>query len=371
MKDKLGVLVVGQTPPPWGGQAVIIQNLLDGDYDRIVLHHVRMEFSESLSQARKLAVGKILHLFELIAKVLWARVRTRATVLYYPPSGPSRLPVFRDLVVLPAIRWAFPHTVFHFHAGGISEHYITLSRPLRFLARRAYFHPDLAISSSDLNPPDAEFVRAERTEIIPLGVADHAGDGALHPHRGQGRPKILFVGFLIESKGIFTLLDGAAELHKRGLDFEVWLMGEFESDGLRDRFLAAARDAGIADRVIHLGIRTGDAKFQTYADADIFCFPSHFDSETFGVVLLEAMEFSLPVVTTRWRGIPSVVAEDETALLVPIKDGVALADALQRLLEDPALRDKLGEAGRARFLERYEEKRFLRAMEQAFVDAAS
>ena len=164
---------------------------------------------------------------------------------------------------------------------------------------------------------------------------------------------------------------GAAELHKRGLDFEVWLMGEFESDGLRDRFLAAARDAGIADRVIHLGIRTGDAKFQTYADADIFCFPSHFDSETFGVVLLEAMEFSLPVVTTRWRGIPSVVAEDETALLVPIKDGVALADALQRLLEDPALRDKLGEAGRARFLERYEEKRFLRAMEQAFVDAAS
>ncbi|HZQ84703.1 MAG TPA: glycosyltransferase family 4 protein [Acidimicrobiales bacterium] len=368
---KLGVLIVGQTPPPYGGQAIIIDNLVHGTYEQIDVHHVRMEFSETLSDARKFSVTKVLHVFELIAKVLWARLRTGATVLYYPPSGPTRHGVLRDLVVLPSVRWAFRDTVFHFHAGGISEYYPTLPQPLQFLARRAYFHPTLAINSSELNPPDAAFVGARHSVVVPLGIRDDAATflDDRPTARGAGRPVILFVGFLVDDKGTVTLLEAAGELRRRGHDVEVRFMGEFPTPEVRDGFWKLAEDQGIRDRVVHLGVLTGDAKSQQYADADIFCFPSHFESETFGVVLLEAMQFELPVVTTRWRGIPSVVAEGETALLADIKDSATVADHLERLLDDPALREKLGQAGRRRFLELYEESRFTAALEQAIVDA--
>ena len=368
---KLGILIVGQTPPPYGGQAIIIDNLVHGTYEQLDVHHVRMEFSESLSEARQFSITKVLHVFELIVKVLWARLRTGAKVLYYPPSGPTRHGVLRDLVVLPSIRWTFSETVFHFHAGGISEYYPTLPRPLRFLARRAYFHPELAVNSSSLNPPDAEFLGAKQSVVIPLGVRDDAAEFEGQPStRGTGTPVILFVGYLVEDKGVVTLLEAAGELRRRRCDFAVQFMGEFATPQFREQFWAIARKQGVTDRVTHLGVRTGDDKWQAYADADIFCFPSHFDSETFGVVLLEAMEFELPVVTTRWRGIPSVVAEGETALLADIKDSVTVADHLELLLADPALREKLGQAGRRRFLEHYEESRFTAALERAIVAAA-
>jgi glycosyltransferase involved in cell wall biosynthesis len=367
MDRKLRVLVVGQTPPPYGGQAVIIENLVNASYDGIEMHHVRMQFSERLSEVSKFSPGKLGHLIVLVARVLWARLRTGATVLYYPPSGPSRLPVLRDLVVLPSIRWAFGATVFHFHAGGISEYYETLPRPLRFMARRAYFHPDLAVSSSELNPPDAAFVGAKQSAVIPLGIPDHATDGFDPSARGTGPATILYVGFLAEAKGLLVLLAAVGELRRRGVDFELRLMGEFESPGFRESFYACARDLDVEARLTHLGVLTGREKYQAFADADIFCFPSHFHSETFGVVLLEAMQFELPVVATRWRGIPSVVEEGGTALLVHIKDSAALADALARLIEDPSLRRALGAAGRRRYLERYEETHFTVAMEAALL----
>jgi glycosyltransferase involved in cell wall biosynthesis len=96
-------------------------------------------------------------------------------------------------------------------------------------------------------------------------------------------------------------------------------------------------------------VLSGDAKFETFSRSDIFCFPSHYDAETFGLVLLEAMSFGLPVVATRWRGISSIVREGQTGFLTPIKDSVALADKLEALLLDPELRRSMGAKGREVF----------------------
>jgi len=70
-----------------------------------------------------------------------------------------------------------------------------------------------------------------------------------------------------------------------------------------------------------------------------FCFPTFFESETFGVVLLEAMQFSLPIVATRWRGIPSIITDGDNGFLVDPKDPIGLSEKLETLLRDPAMRD--------------------------------
>jgi glycosyltransferase involved in cell wall biosynthesis len=86
----------------------------------------------------------------------------------------------------------------------------------------------------------------------------------------------------------------------------------------------------------------------------VFAFPSHLRSEAFGIVQLEAMAAGLPVVNARIpSGVPGVSVDGLTGVTVPPGDPAALADALNRLLDDPMLGARLGSAGRHRVAERY------------------
>jgi glycosyltransferase involved in cell wall biosynthesis len=111
---------------------------------------------------------------------------------------------------------------------------------------------------------------------------------------------------------------------------------------------------------------TGEAKFQYYLKANIFCFPTFFESENFPVVLLEAASFALPVVSSQWRGIPSIIQEGENGFLSPVKDYHHMAERLQLLIEQPELRKKMGETNRRIYLEKYSLNKFHENMEEAF-----
>lgn len=343
------VLVVGQTPPPFGGQAVMIEQLLQGGLEGVELHHVRMAFSDEMDEIGRFRLAKLGHLAGLVARIAWARIRHRTPVLYYPPAGPNRLPLWRDLVVLLATRWLFRRTVFHFHAGGLTDWLPELTPAERLLAWLAYGAPDCAIRPSALDPPDGERLGARADRVIPHGIPDVRGSYPSPPRTAGAPPRILFAGVLCESKGVGVLLEAAVRLQARGVDFELDLMGRFgspEFEAWTKDFLARKQ---LDARVRLLGVLTGADKWRAYAEADLFCLPSFFESESFGLVALEAMQFGLPVVATRWRGLPSLVADGESGRLVPIRDDGALADALTDLLRDADLRRRMGERGRARF----------------------
>ncbi len=97
-----------------------------------------------------------------------------------------------------------------------------------------------------------------------------------------------------------------------------------------------------------LGLVNADTKLGLLRHADIVVVPSRYES--FGLVAVEAMMFGKPVISTLAGGIPEVVADGETGLLVPPSDVAAMAVAMQRLCADSALRSQLGVAGRARYL---------------------
>ena len=114
------------------------------------------------------------------------------------------------------------------------------------------------------------------------------------------------------------------------------------------------------------GPLSGKEKWQAYADADCFFFPSHYESETFGLVLVEAMAFSLPLVTTRWRGIPKVVEGGDCAILCDIQAPEQFANAINDLAKDEGIRTKMGEASRRHYSSRYTKNRFISNMENVF-----
>jgi glycosyltransferase involved in cell wall biosynthesis len=312
--------------------------------------------------------GKVVHLVALIVRVLWRRARTHATVLYYPPAGPDVVPVLRDVAILLCTRWAFRSTVFHFHASGVSELEPRLPRLLRALFWRAYGHPELAIQTSALNPPDGDRLGAHRTVVVPNGLPDHPLARHQRDATSDGPPIILYVGVLRESKGLLVLVEACRRLLQAGLAFRLHLMGAFESPAFERRLRDAVQVAGMTGRTAFLGVRHGTEKAECFHASDIFCYPTYFESESFGIVVVEAMQFSLPVIATRWRGVPSVVDDEESGILVPVRDPAGLAAALRSLLEDHRRRERMGRRGRELYLERYTEDQFRRAMEAALCE---
>lgn len=359
------ILVVGQTPPPFGGQAIMIENMLKAKFNSVRFYHVRMSFSADMHEVGKFNYSKILKLLKLILQIYFYRIWHGINTLYYPPAPPKRVPMIRDIIILNSCRWLFKSVVFHFHAAGISEMHQHLSGFLKILYERAYFYPDICIRLSIHNPEDGKFLRTKTECVIPNGLDDFAGPYSTTT-RGNKIPVLLNVGMLSETKGVLILLESAHILINKGYLFQLQLMGRFESSAFQKKADDYIVQHKLQDFISFLGVQTGDKKYQTFARADIFCFPTFFEAETFGLVALEAMQFGLPVVATKWRGVPSVVHHNRSGFVVPPRDASAFAEKLEILLNEPNLRMEMGKAGRAIYDEKFTSAIHFEQLENVF-----
>lgn len=364
----INILVVGQTPPPYIGQAMMIQRLVNASFSNIKIFHVRMAFSETEKSIGKFSIKKIFHLFSIIIRVYKLRLTQKNLILYYPPAGPNLTPILRDLVLLFFIRPVFKKTIFHFRAAGISEYLNGKPEFFQFFSKKIYGKPSIGIQLSSLNPKDAWYFQAKKIFYIPNGLEDDALNYLpIKKSLERGRLiKILFVGILLEGKGISCLIDALHLVLSKGQrNIKLYVMGQFNSDEYKHELVNKVSKLGLGDIVEFLGSLNGKAKWEYFAQVDFLCFPTFFNSESFGNVVVEAMMFQLPVIATKWRGIPDIVTE-ETGFLIPIKNSEILAEKISLLVNSPDLRMKMGVNARKRFLEHYSLKKHLIEMENMF-----
>jgi glycosyltransferase involved in cell wall biosynthesis len=164
------------------------------------------------------------------------------------------------------------------------------------------------------------------------------------------QPVVMTIGRLAPMKGQRQLIESTPDLLARFPGLAVLIVGE----GHLHRQLAEQADAlGVAGCVRLMGHRP-DARLLLDA-ADVFVLPSR--HEGMPLVAMEAMEAGLPVVATRVIGSEEVVVHGETGLLSPAGNVPALGGALAKLLADPALRARLGRAGRQRYVDHFTRQR--------------
>jgi glycosyltransferase involved in cell wall biosynthesis len=217
---------------------------------------------------------------------------------------------------------------------------VELARRAPALARRVLRRARLVIAPSSALAEEAHRFGAADVRTIPSGVElpDAVGDEA-------DPPEVLYAGRLSPEKGIRELVAAA--------------------DGMP---LVVAGDGPLRDEVPGaLGFVPHDELERLFARAAVVACPSH--REGFGVVCAEAMAFGRPVVAGDVGGLRDLVVHEETGLLVPPGDVSGLRSALERLLADPAVRRRFGEAGRRRIAERFTWQRFGDETLRAYGDA--
>jgi glycosyltransferase involved in cell wall biosynthesis len=168
--------------------------------------------------------------------------------------------------------------------------------------------------------------------------------------------RILAAGRLVEKKGFKYLIEAVQILLDRGLTFDCVIAG---SGPLERELRQHVEQAGLAERIEITGQALKQERIPEFMHGgDLFCLPSVWSSdndvEGLPQLLMEAMACGLPVVSTRIAGIPDLVIEGETGLLVTPGEPGELADALQRLLGDTQLAETLAKAGRRHVLEMFD-----------------
>ena len=180
------------------------------------------------------------------------------------------------------------------------------------------------------------------------------------PHAVNGKFKILFVGRHIERKGIRYLIEAAKYLPRDKFEIRIVGGGDLTEQLKQQAALLDERRETKDERtqsasIIFTGKLSPEDLADEYRTANVFTLPAIVDSkgdtEGLGVVLIEAMELGLPIVASNVGGIPDVVIDGESGILVPEKDPEALADAFKRLEENPSLIEKLLVGARKRINE--------------------
>jgi glycosyltransferase involved in cell wall biosynthesis len=379
-----------------------------GDTYGIQCYHVNARLSKRLEDIGEFQGGKLLLLLLHCLEAVWCRFRYGVTTLYYIPAPGKKSALYRDWLVMFICRPFFKEIILHWHAAGLAKWLETsvLIRS-RVMTYRLLKQADLSIVLSNCNIADAEKLLPKRVRIVGNGIPDPCPDfekAVLPRHTARraaratlaagkkltpadlentgGDPhlfRVLFLAHCTREKGLFDTIEGvalaSARLARIGSPLRIHLTvaGEFINAQERAEF---ERRIGQPDLhfpvepvapgapltqpcVTYAGFVNGAAKNRAFSECDCFCFPTYYHAESFGLVVLEAMAYGLPVITSRWRSLPELMPAGYPGLIAP-RDPEQIAAALFALMTQ-----ETGEGLRESFSSRYTLERHLAGLAKA------
>jgi len=399
------VLIYAQVPPPLHGQSVMVQLLVEGLRETgqvdlgngtdeadgtkkadVAFVHINPQLSHDLADIGRWRPGKILSVFKFVWQAICAKFRYKLDTFYFVPAPPKREALYRDWAVLLLCRLFFPKLVLHWHCIGQRDFFATKLNALeRWLGHLCYDRATVSVALSKFSEDEASMFRPKKSVVVPNGIPDPCPqfDAEVWPERQKRAQflaasaqssagdfyEVLFVAGRFAPKGLFDALKAVhqanAHMDRGGLPrrFRLTVAGPFENQSERDRFDADVRDLnngfvrqGDAPLCVYAGWADEAKKRELYRAADCFIFPTTYPSESFGLVLAEAMAHGCAVITTRWQAVPEVLPPGDPNVVEP-HDIEAMAAALLRGAAAPATREL-----RDYFLAHFTRDRFVGSM---------
>lgn len=361
MKKK--ILCIVQLPPPIHGVSImndclLSSQLLNKSFD---IKAIDLKFGKSIKELQRFT-------FKKVYKSIFFAVQIAKDILIFKPClvyftiSPTGFAFYRDAYYILLIKLLFRGKILiHLHGKGIEKEIIN-SR-IKKKIYKTVFKQTHIICLSTLLSNDIKNTYKGQPYIIPNGIKSHLKKGFVTNRSMNSTPQILYLSNFIKNKGILILLDALQIVKSNGCSFRAKFVGA-PSDITNSILHKKIYDLNLNKNVEVIGPLIGDAKFKAYKEADVFVFPTYNDA--FPLVTLEAMQFSLPIISTFEGSIPDIVVNNVTGFLVEKENHFQLAEKIEILLNDYDLRVRMGNKGYERYLENYTFKHFESNMLRTF-----
>lgn len=361
------ILFIMHMPPPVHGAAMMGKYIHDSKIvnEAFECRYINPTTAESLEDIGKVGLRKLRDFYSLLIRIR-RTVKEFSPDLVYFTANACGGPFYKDFIIVELLKKIGCKIVVHYHNKGVS------TRQDRWLDDCLYRHffrgLKVILLAEALYKDVQKYVKREDVQICPNGIPESI-DYEPKAERNNAVPHILFLSNLIESKGVIVLLDALKILKEKGYSFVCDFVGGETAEIDAARFNLEVELRGLSEFAIYHGRKYGEEKKDFFEKSDIFAFPSYYHNETFGLVNLEAMEHKLPVISTNEGGIPDVVKHGINGLIVEVKSGKVaadeLAERLAQLIDNPALREQMGEEGYKIFKEHFVIDRFEHAIKDA------
>lgn len=345
MKSK--ILFILHLPPPVHGSSTVGQYIYESKIinNTFECRFINLSTSRLINEIGKKPIQKIGRYFSILSQVFKQLICFKPQLCYLAITAKGYAFYKDALIALMAKTFKVP-LVYHFHNKGVST---WQKKRLNNILYHIVFKNSYAILLSKYLYSDVQkYFPENKVFYCPNGIPDTTVKRIKDLDSNDNAVRILFLSNLIESKGVFVLLEACKILKNKNISFYCTFAGD-EGDITSQIFNKVIEDLDLTDVVFYVGRKYGNEKEEAFAKADIFAFPTYYNNECFPLVLLEAMQHSLPVVSTFEGGIPDIVDEGETGFLVAHKNAEKLAEKLEILIKDPDLRHRMGIAGRTKY----------------------
>ncbi len=364
MADRVKILVCGILPPPNFGHSMMYKMLMESSFvTTFDITFLDMKFW-SYAKHKRITPDKIFKMVRYWLQFVGRIITKRPRYVLFNMSF-DKMPFLKDYLFC-VTGWALGRRiVLHDMGQYLPELHASAGPVLRVLIGQLLSITHAIIVMGEKVRVDyTPFYDPKRIVVVPGSVEDSV-DVLVTVQKDKDTVEVLYFSFLSVTKGIWTALKAIPIVIKANPKVHFTFGGPIESPELHAQMDAFIKEHHLEQNVTYVGY-VGDVPGRTlcYRSSDIFIFPTHRD--VFGLVLLHAMAESLPVVASIEGTIPEIIEDKVNGLLFEKGNETLLARNILTLAADQALRKKMGESSRHRYLGYYAPEVYGRNMVEAF-----
>ena len=358
------ILFIIQLPPPVHGASMMNSYLINSKKinSNFNVRVINLQFAKSIKELREFSLLKIYKAIIYYFKIFTNIISFNPDLVYFTIT-PFGFAFYRDCFYVFLLRLFNKKTVFHLHGKGIKKAIngcLFKKYLYQWVFKKTYV---ICLSPQLIN--DIDDVYKLNPFIVPNGIQIQPEIKEKKFRKNVSVPQILFLSNYKRAKGILILIEALGILKNKGFNFYARLVGE-PGDLSIDFLENMIKGQHLTEVIQVAGPLYGDDKIAEFQNADIFVFPTYYRNEAFPLVILEAFQFSIPVISTYEGGIPDMIINNESGFLVQIQNAEKLAEKIGILLENKDLRIEMGKKGYERYIKNFTLTQFENNMNETF-----
>jgi glycosyltransferase involved in cell wall biosynthesis len=358
------ILVISQLPPPVHGSTVMTQRFMDSlrsvGYDAVI---VQKDFSRRMEDVGRYSVVKFIKAVGLCTR-LTRSIRKDKPILCFLFVTVGWSSFIVDSMLAAILRVFRTPYVLYFHTKGYRKLEFESFFPLPWLVRATLSNAPGGIVLGERLKEDVDaHIRRDRLFVLPNAIPDEGPGEPRKPH--QGLATVLFLANLVRTKGPMEFLRMAKAVIAQHEGVHFIMAGKPTDPSVVSDMQKFIQDEGLSKFIDVIGPVYGEKKAAVFKSADVFVLPTSKDA--FPLVNIEAMQWGLPVISTREGAIPETVRDGVNGYIVDPHDVEAMSARVLELLRDTRKGIEMGQNGRDIYEREYSlgayEKNLKRAIE--------